>query len=286
MALMKYFFLIILIVLFAGSLYFAWDIQKTEPTINISPTSKEPSRDSTPEDSERGEFLFRYMVFGDNEGNGEKLKALVEAANSSDIAFVANTGDSTDLASVEEFEQYAEITKNLEVPIYSVAGDNDIGDDGTLNLYFKYVSPENYFSWNEGSRHFVAIYNVGESALSDEQLAWLEDDLKQNEDKKITLFMQIPMDIPFAEIVNYTDNTDPVQKEKFYGLISRYTIEKIFTGHAHTHFQYILRGIPVTITGGGGAVPNVSSFLQTEYQNHYIIVDVYEERIEETVIPF
>ncbi|MFC1640497.1 metallophosphoesterase family protein [Patescibacteria group bacterium] len=288
---MKKFFGLILIAIVGASIYLAWDLTQN-PDIAIDEvgstvTSGIQSQTEIIDTEEpQGDELFSFLVFGDNQGNEPLLARIVESASSDDIDFVVNLGDSAEDGKEESFKAFFEGTKGLPKPMYSVTGNHDIGVDGTLNLFYQYIYANHYYSWTYENRHFITLYNVGQSALLDEQLDWLEHELDQNSDKAVILFMHKPIDVPFGEFVGYDTNIPEKRVTRFRSILnSRENIEHIYAGHAHAYLHYFIENIPVTVSGGGGAPMIDTSFLSEDPGHHFLVIRAYETGLVEEVVP-
>lgn len=277
---MKTFFLITLLGIIGCLIGVSWILTEKPDTLNaiggsnivsLSPSNEEP--------------LFRFIVFGDNEGNLPVMRKILERAQKEKVDFILNTGDTTPGGATKEFQDYARVLQDFNIPIYDTAGNDDIGTDGTLDLYHQYLEPKTYYSFDKDQYHFVSIYNVGKSALLPQQLTWLKKDLDNNKDKKIVLFFHKPINLPYADIVEYDDFIPDERVAQFTSLIANYPIVQMFAGHAHTYFSYTVNNIPLAVTGGGGGEANVPAFFQLPSPYHVVMATATKSGITTEVIP-
>ncbi len=115
-----------------------------------------------------------------------------------------HTGDITHLSKPEEFDLAGQILSGLQIPeLHTVPGEHDV-TDGTGAEYFRRFGRASdnrgYYSFDHAGVHFIALVNVmhfkpnGLGALGDEQLAWLESDLKgRSSSTPIVVFAHMPM---------------------------------------------------------------------------------------------
>ncbi|MGC3962814.1 MAG: metallophosphoesterase [Rhodocyclaceae bacterium] len=115
-----------------------------------------------------------------------------------------HTGDITHLSKPEEFDLAGQLLSTLQIPeLYTVPGEHDV-TDGTGAEYFrrfgKVSDNRGYYSFDHGGVHFIALVNVmqfkpnGLGALGDEQIRWLELDLKSRTDSTpIVVFTHMPL---------------------------------------------------------------------------------------------
>jgi Icc protein len=118
--------------------------------------------------------------------------------------FILHTGDLTHLAAAEEFDTLDQLLKSAKTPqIFFVPGEHDVtGDNGKLYLerFGKNSKGHGWHSFDHRGVHFVGLVNVvdiqqnGLGVLGQEQLKWLEDDLKaRSSETPIVVFAHIPL---------------------------------------------------------------------------------------------
>ena len=141
--------------------------------------------------------------------------------------------------------------RDAGLTMHHVAGNMDIGDkaDPTmpagwveqawLDIWHEDFGPS-HFAVDKGPYHFVGLNSqVLNSDLEEgrRQHAWLEADLRANDDKRIFVFLHIPpflVDEDEPGLGSY-DVLDEPDRSWLLGLARRFRIEAIFAGH--THFQ-------------------------------------------------
>ncbi len=118
--------------------------------------------------------------------------------------FILHTGDLTHLSAAEEFDTLAELLKSAKTQqIFFVPGEHDVtGDNGKLyrERFGKNSRGSGWYSFDHRGVHFVGLVNVmdiqqnGLGSLGEEQLGWLEDDLKgRSAEMPIVVFAHIPL---------------------------------------------------------------------------------------------
>lgn len=118
--------------------------------------------------------------------------------------FILHTGDLTHLSAAEEFDTLRELLKSARTQqIFYVPGEHDVtGDDGKLyrERFGKNSKGSGWYSFDHRGVHFVGLVNVvdiqqnGLGSLGEEQLEWLEDDLKdRSAETPIVVFAHIPL---------------------------------------------------------------------------------------------
>ena len=118
--------------------------------------------------------------------------------------FIVHTGDLTHLSAAEEFDTLDQLLKSAKTPqVFFVPGEHDVtGDDGKLyrERFGKNSKGHGWYSFDHHGVHFIGLVNVvdiqqnGLGALGQEQLEWLEEDLKsRSSEAPIVVFAHIPL---------------------------------------------------------------------------------------------
>ena len=102
-------------------------------------------------------------------------------------AFVVHTGDITHLSKPQEFDDAAQLLKELKIDrVHYIPCEHDMLDDGPAGYLKRYGAGKQgngWFSFEHGGVHVVGPINVvdfklkGLGVLGDEQLEWLEKDV-------------------------------------------------------------------------------------------------------------
>jgi 3',5'-cyclic-AMP phosphodiesterase len=153
--------------------------------------------------------------------------------------FVLHTGDLTHLAEADEFDTLEQLLKSVKTQqIFYVPGEHDVtGDNGKLYLerFGKNAKGQGWQSFDFNGIHFVGLVNVvniqqnGLGALGNDQLEWLEDDLKdRSNDTPIVIFAHIPLWSVYPKWGWGTD--DGAQA---LGYLKRFGSVTVLNGHIH-----------------------------------------------------
>ena len=154
-------------------------------------------------------------------------------------AFILHTGDLTHLAEADEFDALDQLLKSVKTKqIFYVPGEHDVtGDNGKLYLqrFGKNTKGQGWQSFDFNGVHFIGLVNVvdiqqnGLGALGSEQLAWLEDDLKdRSSETPIVVFAHIPLWSVYPQWGWGTD--DGAQA---LGYLKRFGSVTVLNGHIH-----------------------------------------------------
>jgi Icc protein len=127
-----------------------------------------------------------------------KIKAAPEQPS-----FLLHTGDLTHLSKPAEFDTLQQVLGELSMPVFYVPGEHDVlEDDGKsyLQRFGKGTQGAGWQSFDQGGVHFIGLVNVvnlkagGLGSLGEEQLEWLEKDVKRlKSSTPIVVFAHIPL---------------------------------------------------------------------------------------------
>ncbi|MCF6300704.1 MAG: metallophosphoesterase, partial [Proteobacteria bacterium] len=174
----------------------------------------------------------------------ELLEQFVEETNSrqndNKPDFVVWDGDLVWDPFQNAFDNFQRIVKKMTVPSVLVHGNHDGYEDDPkfLNLQQNLSGYKKLnYSFDYGKWRFIVIA-AQEKYFSDEKkkdmLKWLDDELKNNKDKQIMLFMHyhiLPVGLSQMEFYGYF----PMNfKNKLLDTITRYNnVKYVFSGHVH-----------------------------------------------------
>ena len=127
------------------------------------------------------------------------------------------------------------------MPVFQVIGNHDhnkaITVDADADASFEAAFGPTYYSYNIGDCHFIVLDDVlytGSSSytadITDEQMAWLEQDLKYvPKDKLIIIGLHIATsrrNRPTSHVADY---------KELYALLDGYNV-RILSGHSHNNY--------------------------------------------------
>jgi len=206
---------------------------------------------------------FTFVVYGDNRPhNGvshspptahtDVLHLIQEIGPS----FYISTGDLVKEAGERQadwdlfFDESKELMRNT--PLFPVLGNHE----GHAKQYYDYFSlpgNERWYSFTYGNSYFIILdSNIAwwEFTPDDEQLKWLESELKVASSKslwKFVFFHYPPYDTEDPEKVELTF------RKYFCPLFKTYGVNMVFNGHKHFYEHNLVNDIHYITTGGGGA---------------------------------
>ena len=186
----------------------------------------------------------------DKPANPNALGTLEEAVNkikagTTKPSFMIHTGDIAHLSKPSEFDDAERVISQAKLDVHYVPGEHDVIDENTGKLYLerfgKGTKGSGWYSFDANGVHFVGLVNVmdlkggGMGNLGNEQLAWLENDLKgRSASTPIVLFAHIPLWVVYKEWGWGTEDG-----ERALGMIKRFGSVTVLNGHIHQIIQKV-----------------------------------------------
>jgi len=173
------------------------------------------------------------------------LQAAIEKINGLDAPpeFIIHTGDLTHDSKPDQFDTLDQVLKSASAKqVYFVPGEHDTSvDDGKLYLerYAKALGAKGngWYSFNHKDVHFVGLNNSavieGMGKLGEEQLKWLETDLKgQPASRPVVVFAHIPLWSVYPEWGWATKDS-----EQALSYLKKFGSVTVLNGHIHQVMQ-------------------------------------------------
>ena len=162
-------------------------------------------------------------------------------------SFLIHTGDISQLSKPEEFDTFDQVLKSCKTKdVFYVPGEHDVINDGGKLFRERYLKSvegkgSGWYSFNKNGVHFIGLVNVlnlqagGLGQLGDEQLEWLEDDVKGlSAETPIVVFAHIPL---WAVYPKWGWGTD--DSERALGYLKRVGSVTVLNGHIHQVLQKV-----------------------------------------------
>ena len=175
------------------------------------------------------------------------FQAALDKINAMPVApsFLLHTGDISQLSKPEEFDTFVEVLKSCKTKdVFYVPGEHDVLEDGG-KLYRARFAPKStgagWHSFDIGGCHFIGLVNVvnlqagGLGQLGEEQLAWLEEDVKGlGSSTPIVVFAHIPLWAVYPQWGWATsDSARALAALKHFGSVT------VLNGHIHQVLQKV-----------------------------------------------
>lgn len=216
-----------------------------------------------------------FVVFGDPKAGGASLQIRsLSAGNKSDIlmeqvnatgagmAFITGDLYASEASSEEGWRKQAakflQEVAELKAQWYPVMGNHDakgVGWGVTREMVFGGQST--YYSFDHNDSHFIILdaYMPGAwSSISEDQMTWLEDDLRTTTKPHIFVFVHPPL-YPTGPHLGESLDTDIDVRDRLAALLTQYQVDAVFCGHEHFYSSFGYRELMQVTTGAGGAQP-------------------------------
>jgi Icc protein len=210
--------------------------------------------DARAADAAKGAFTFLQIsdshVGFDKPANPNALGTLQEAIakiNAMPVkpSFMIHTGDITHLSKDKEFDDAAQVIGSSGLPVFYVPGEHDVIDEGVgksyLARYGKGSQGSGWHSFDQNGIHFIGLVNVmnlkagGFGNLGNEQLEWLEDDVKGlSASTPIVVFAHVPLWTVYPQWGWGTEDG-----ARALGYLARFGSVTVLNGHIHQIMQKI-----------------------------------------------
>ena len=170
----------------------------------------------------------------------DRVKALPERPS-----FMIHTGDISHLSKASEFDDAERIISQSRLDVHYVPGEHDLVDPEAGKLYRERygrgTKGAGWYSFDANGVHFIGLVNVvdlkagGLGNLGEEQLEWLEDDVKgRSASQPIVVFAHIPLWTVFADWGWGTQDA-----EQALGYLKRFGSVTVLNGHIHQVMQKV-----------------------------------------------
>src|SRR5471030_3353458 len=159
-------------------------------------------------------------------------------------SFMIHTGDITHLSKPSEFDDADKIISEAKLDVHYVPGEHDIIDPEIKlykDRYGRGTKGSGYYSFDANGVHFMGLVNVanlkggGMGSLGEEQLKWVEDDLKgKSASTPIVVFAHIPLWALYPQWGWGTEDS-----ARALGTMKRFGSVTVLNGHIHQVMQKV-----------------------------------------------
>ena len=159
--------------------------------------------------------------------------------------FLIHTGDITHLSKPEEFDTIDQVLKSAKPQqVFYVPGEHDVlgdNDKQYLERYGRKSQGNGWYSFDHKGVHFIGLVNVldlkagGLGMLGDEQLEWLEKDIKgKSASTPIVVFAHIPLWSVYPEW-----GWGTADSARALGYLKKFGSVTVLNGHIHQAMQKV-----------------------------------------------
>jgi predicted phosphodiesterase len=194
---------------------------------------------------------FRFAILGDRTG-GAQPQIYGRVWREVDLFhpdFVINVGDTIqgrqDESALAQWTELRPIwARYSHYPLYFTPGNHDVWSDFSRDLYEQESKRKAFYSFNYEDSHFTVLDTSITRELTDEQLQFLEQDLKthQERDPKFVFFHH----------PSWIRQIDEGQDFKLHQLAKTYGVDYVVSGHGHVFVKRVHEGIVYMEVGSSG----------------------------------
>ena len=159
-------------------------------------------------------------------------------------SFMIHTGDITHLSKPSEFDDADRIVSQARLDVHFVPGEHDVIDQEAKlyrERYGRGTKGAGWYSFDANGVHFIGLVNVvdlkagGLGNLGNEQLEWLESDLKgRSASTPVVVFAHIPLWTVYPEWGWGTDDS-----ARALDYLKRFGSVTVLNGHIHQVMQKV-----------------------------------------------
>ena len=160
-------------------------------------------------------------------------------------SFMIHTGDISHLSKASEFDDAERIISQARLDVHYVPGEHDLIDEERGKLYLERYGRGTrgvgWYSFDADGIHFIGLVNVvdlkagGLGNLGNEQLEWLENDLKgRSKSTPVVLFAHIPLWTVYPDWGWGTEDG-----ARALGYLKRFGSVTVLNGHIHQVMQKV-----------------------------------------------
>lgn len=242
------------------------------------------SRENGEENGNGGEArldnAYSFLVCGDPHGRTDLLGEIIGQAREGE--FLVVVGDIGTGKGSGEMQGMKDFLDSTGIRYFVIPGDNDM-PKGDRSVFQAVFGPD-YYSVDVQDSHLVflddAVQGVG---CSDEQLAWLREDLTEvGEGKLILAFAHVPPGAPVDMGSSGFVEQETQSSREMSEILMGAGAVVIYSGHIHAYMLYSSGPPRVVVTGGAGATPHLSE--EAGGFHHFLRVTVEGSDVSEEVI--
>lgn len=205
------------------------------------------------------ETEFEFAIFGDThykKSRAKNFKKAVSFVKDKDVDLIFTIGDNVSSCDGEDckkrIREWGKIFGSLTSKLFCSIGNHDVDTDKkeTYGYWQDYVNfpqngPEGFeeltYSLDYGNAHFVVLVTnkPKDHKINDEQLKWLESDLKNNQKEHTFVFFHESA-FPIKDKIDESLDVDEEQRDKLWSILDKNKVTAVFSGHEHLHSRRLI----------------------------------------------
>ncbi|MCK4546955.1 MAG: metallophosphoesterase [Candidatus Eisenbacteria sp.] len=202
-----------------------------------------------------GGGAFTFLVYGDTRTDSSAHQTVVDRMETEDALLLLHTGDLVEHGSnLAEWNTFFDITADLisRMPLMPAIGNHE---DNNALYYDFFALPnatppasEQWYSFDVGSAHFVALSTETDYSVGSSQYDWLVSDLAAAATSDwVFVYFHRP---PFS---SGSHGSDLTVRSTLCPVFETYGVDVVFSGHDHLYERSLYNGITYIVAAGGGA---------------------------------
>ena len=216
---------------------------------------------------------FHFSILGDRSGgtNAEVYERVWREMSLLGPRFVINVGDTipggNDAQAAWQWAEAARVwERHRQFPLYLVPGNHDLWSEASLELYRKVSGRPPAYSFDFQNAHFTVLDHRLSRPLSDEQLGFLESDLKKHSTRAPKfVFLHVPYWLLYMKLGS--------GEFPLHQLCRKYGVNYVISGHGHDLVRWERDGIVYLEVGSSGAsfprrLPGDGDFAEGRFYHH------------------
>ena len=244
------------------------------------------SQPSTFRTAPEGRTAFRFGVHGDTRTNDQNHTNIIRLMHSYDPKFYLNCGDLVEVGAQQSlWDEFFNIISpySNDTVYYPCIGNHDT-PTAYYKLFFSLPNNEEYYSFDYGAAHFIALDTMGDYSVGSAQYNWLGSNLDSafGSDWIFVFFHHPPYSSgSHGSTLSVRNTLDPI--------FAQHNVTAVFAGHDHDYEHADPGdGVQYFVSGGGGAPLNpVGHNTWTVYSEmvyQFMTVDVGNDNVTLTAI--
>ncbi len=228
-----------------------------------------------PADAARRE-AFHFAVLSDIQRAIDRVEDIFERMNDDpELRFVVSTGDLANIGTRDELVRVQRELAGLSIPLFSTVGNHEMGAPprhwhelfGRFNVHFAFKGVT------------FSLVDSGNATLDPEVYDWLDDWLDTaRDDVHIALTHVPPLDPVGVRGGGFRSRKEAA---KLLAKLGKGRVDALFLGHIHSYYAFSAAGVPIYLSGGGGAIEERLDGIS----RHYLKVRVTpDSRLEEVAV--
>ncbi|MGB4704834.1 MAG: metallophosphoesterase [Candidatus Saccharicenans sp.] len=238
--------------------------------------------------------VLRFAVLSDtnppflNQKDFSQLEWMCRRVNALKPDLVIHTGDMIygyGLKSTRtQWDRYLQVIKCFEPPYHQIPGNHDVFNQRARQIYLD-IFKRTYYSFDYKNYHFVLLDNLEDGQwgkIGEEQLRWLEEDLKNPRWEGAFVFVHIP--VWDLKARNVRLEWREFWFEKIHPLLLRSRVRAVFAGHTHRFGPTRIYDGLMYYVAGGGNTPLHKDYVRAGGRNFFLLVEVTENGFRVNVV--